>query len=450
MATRDPFKIGGGKKDKKIRKGRLDKYYYLAKEQGFRSRAAFKLIQLNKSYDVFKTAKIVLDLCAAPGGWLQVARKSMPASSILIGVDLSPIKPLHNVITLQEDITTSSCKLAIKNHIHDWKIDVVLHDGSPNMGQAWAQDAFTQAELVLKSLELAAYFLHPGGTFISKVFRSADYNALLYVFNQLFAKVEVTKPPASRNTSAEIYVICTNFLSLSKIDPKLFNPKYTFSELSGIGGTNATGSITAKQQDVFNSTQKRFRQGYDASNPTLFKSLPVLDFIRSENPIDALTMYNQFDFSNFTTKSTNKGTGITAAAVKNEDAGKDQEHLKKLLANEATTAEIVKCCEDLRLLGKGDFKSLLRWRLSIREAFPQIYKTSTDGQEDADDDDVKQEQSTKEEKEGEGGEGDKEADEEEESESESETEEGLSAKELKAKDKKKKGQKKEKVGKKSE
>jgi len=178
-----------------------------------------------------------------------------------------------------------------------------------------------------------------------------------------------------------------------------------------------------------------------------------LDFIRSENPIDALTMYNQFDFSNFTTKTTNKrtGTGITAAsapaaaAVKSEDAGKDQEHLKKLLANEATTAEIVKCCEDLRLLGKGDFKSLLRWRLSIREAFPQIYKTSTDGEQD----DLKQEQSkpTKEEKdpEAKAEEEAEEEEEEEEEESESESEsgsEGLSAKELKAKEKKRKDKKK--------
>eukprot|EP01088_Endostelium_zonatum_P002738 TRINITY_DN1348_c0_g1_i1.p1 TRINITY_DN1348_c0_g1~~TRINITY_DN1348_c0_g1_i1.p1 ORF type:complete len:976 (-),score=373.50 TRINITY_DN1348_c0_g1_i1:78-3005(-) len=436
MGTRDPFKVGGGKKDKKIRKGRLDKYYYLAKEQGFRSRAAFKLIQLNKKYDVFKTAKIVLDLCAAPGGWLQVARKAMPASGILIGVDLAAIKPLHNVITLVEDITTASCKAAIKSHINDYKVDVVLHDGSPNMGQAWAQDAFTQAELVLKSLELASYFLHPGGVFISKVFRSADYNALLYVFNQLFAKVEVTKPPASRNTSAEIYVICSNFLSLNKIDPKLFNPKYTFQELD-VGGTNVAGSITRKQQDVFNSTQKRFRQGYDESNPTLYKSLPVLEFIRSVDPIDLLSHYNKFEFivSNVEGQNLRKKKRVAKEEVEKEVSEAEEQNIRKVQRNEATTDEIKRCLDDLRLLGKRDFKDLLKWRLEIRKSFPEILdsgKTRKDGEEEGEEG-VKKE----------GQEDEDEEDEDEESEDSGAEE--LEVRELRRKEKKRKEKKKRKA-----
>ena len=118
--------------------------------------------------------------------------------TLTVGVDLVPIRPIPRVTTFAADITTPNCRNLIRNELKDWKADVVLHDGAPNVGTAWVQDAYSQSELVLMSLKLAVEFLMKGGTFVTKVFRSADYNNLIWVFNQLFGKVEATKPPSSR------------------------------------------------------------------------------------------------------------------------------------------------------------------------------------------------------------------------------------------------------------
>ncbi|KAL7918183.1 Spb1 C-terminal domain-containing protein [Trichoderma austrokoningii] len=334
---------------KKHGKGRLDKWYKLAKEKGYRARAAFKLIQLNKKYGFLEKSKVLLDLCAAPGSWCQVAAEVMPVNSLIVGVDLAPIKPIPRVITFQSDITTEKCRATIRQHLKTWKADTVLHDGAPNVGTAWAQDSFNQAELALQSMKLATEFLVEGGTFVTKVFRSKDYNPLLWVLNQLFTKVEATKPPSSRNVSAEIFVVCRGYKAPKVIDPRFLDPRSVFAELSGAAPNN--------EAKVYNpEVKKRKRDGYEEGDWTQFKEVSASAFIQTNDPIAILGSSNKISFA----QAPNGDIALAA--------------LDKL---PETTPEIRQCCEDLKVLGRKEFKLLLKWRLRVREIFGLSTKKST-------------------------------------------------------------------------
>ncbi|KAK3134806.1 hypothetical protein QOZ80_5BG0410950 [Eleusine coracana subsp. coracana] len=319
-------------------KQRQDKFYHLAKEQGYRSRAAFKLLQLDARYRFLPTARAVLDLCAAPGGWVQVAVNHAPVGAFVVGVDLVPIRPIRGAHSLTEDITTTKCRAAVRRLMDANGVaafDVVLHDGSPNVGGAWAQEATSQSALVIDAVRLATMFLAPKGAFITKVFRSQDYNAIMFCLKQLFEKVDVTKPTASRSTSAEIYIICQNYKAPAKIQPELLDIKHLFSVVP---------EQNKPRDPLRKDSQKRHRDGYEEGNTTLRKIGLASDFIWSEaqTPLEFLGSFNAISFDN-----------LESLPIKN---------------HELTTDEIKSLCEDLYLLDKNGFKHILKWRIRLRKA----------------------------------------------------------------------------------
>lgn len=313
-----------------------DKYYHLAKDQGFRSRAAFKLIQINKRYDFLSKSKVLIDLCAAPGGWCQVAAKTMPTGSIILGIDLLPIRAIRNVKTIVSDITSAECRKMVSSELNGWKADVVLCDGAPNIGAAYNKDAYVQNELVLAALKTATEHLAEGGTFCTKVYRSVDYNAIVWVLQQLFEDVQAMKPNSSRSQSSEIFLVCLKYTAPKHIDPKLLDPNHVFKEVSDPG--LKTVDVLHKKYDKLN---KRHRTGYEENaGPLLTRTATVSEFIASTDPVRMLTDTNQLLFS------------------------EDCEHFQ---SHALTTPEMLICFADLRVLGKIDFKKMLKWRQRMRD-----------------------------------------------------------------------------------
>jgi len=180
----------------------------MAKERGYRSRAAFKLEQIDKRFGILDRAKHILDLGAAPGGWLQVASEAVGEEGVVVGVDLDEIAPLEseNVRTMVGDVTEEETLERIRG-LHPGGWDVVLSDMSPDVSGIWEVDHLRQIHFARSALRIACEVLEHNGWFVVKVFQGSDYEDFLSEVRKAFRFVKVVKPKASRKESAEVYIV---------------------------------------------------------------------------------------------------------------------------------------------------------------------------------------------------------------------------------------------------
>jgi AdoMet-dependent rRNA methyltransferase SPB1 len=206
------------------------------------------------------------------------------------------------------------------------------------VGSSYSKDAYVQNELVLAALKTATLLLKAGGTFCTKIYRSTDYNALIWVLQQLFEDVQSVKPSSSRSQSSEIFLVCMKYTAPSYIDAKLLDPSYVFKEVES---ESKTVDVLHKK---FESHNKRHRSGYgDGQGILLSKETPLYDFIHSKEPIRVISDYDKISLTTI------------------------HESLKALEIPD----DIQEIMSDLKIRNKADYKKLLKWRKSVLEEFSQ-------------------------------------------------------------------------------
>ena len=188
-----------------------DYFYHKAKDEGYRSRASYKLRQINEKHQIIKPGDSVVDLGAAPGGWLQMAKEL--SGGRVVGVDLQKIDPIEGVETMKGDITSEKTLKRIEEIIGEQGADAVICDAAPNLTGNWSLDHGRSIDLSQSALNLATQLLMPGGNFVVKVFQGDLFKDFLDEVKEHFVYVRSYTPKASRKQSAEIYVIGKKFLS---------------------------------------------------------------------------------------------------------------------------------------------------------------------------------------------------------------------------------------------
>ncbi|HTW28709.1 MAG TPA: RlmE family RNA methyltransferase [Acetobacteraceae bacterium] len=185
-----------------------DPYVQAARQQGWRSRAAFKLIELDDRFHLIRRGARVIDLGAAPGGWTQVALRR--GAGAVLGLDLLRIDPIPGAVLIEGDFTDPAMPEQLADRLGG-PADLVLSDMAPNTTGHAATDHLRIMALAEQALDFAGEVLAPGGGFVAKVFQGGSERAMLTAMKQRFAQVRHAKPPASRRESSELYVVATGF-----------------------------------------------------------------------------------------------------------------------------------------------------------------------------------------------------------------------------------------------
>lgn len=191
-----------------LRRQLNDPYVAAARQQGWRSRAAFKLLELNERFHLVHRNAKVLDLGCAPGGWTQVAIRG--GAGLVVSVDLLPVEPIPGATLLQGDFNDPAMPARL-SALFDGKVDLVLSDMAPNTTGHAATDHLRIMALAESAAAFACQVLAPDGAFVAKVFQGGSERAMLEGLKRDFASVRHAKPPASRKESSELYVVATGF-----------------------------------------------------------------------------------------------------------------------------------------------------------------------------------------------------------------------------------------------
>lgn len=197
-----------------IRERKNEFYYKKAKAENYRSRSTYKLVQANEKYGFIKLHDVVVDLGAAPGGWIQAARKMTGKHGFVLGVDLKPIEPFTQeyIRTIVADLTEPDIADQILSFLPR-RPDVVLCDAAPNVTGVWEVDHACQIDLATKAMEIAKCLLRPGGNFFVKVFQGDLLDDYISSVKDTFEEVKIVKPPASRAKSSEEYLMALGLKS---------------------------------------------------------------------------------------------------------------------------------------------------------------------------------------------------------------------------------------------